>query len=186
LWPVWERFFYIIFSKKESDFSRIFFFDHFSDLSLPGCHFVQKDRCFPPNNTAGGADLGTGRGQTLFNPVQAEIAFNGRFFFLIKLHGPERTGRHTFPAADTVFPFDEHQAPVVSIYGLHRADIPAGRLGAMATIDRDKERAFFIDPDQAGADPELMLLLAGHFTGMTAAAIFFINGQGFLFHIPAS
>jgi hypothetical protein len=134
----------------------------------------------------GGADQAAGRGLVHFQSFITEITFYRNFQIIVKLHGPEGAGSDAFPAADTFFGFDKDDAPVIPFDGLHRAGLLAGGLGAVMTVDGDEEGAFFNHPDKPGADPQVMLLLAGHLAGMATDAVFFKNGKGYFFHDPAS
>jgi hypothetical protein len=97
----------------------------------------------PPDHTAGGADQAASRGLPFCKSLQAKVAFGCYLLGIIKLHGPKRTGRYTFPTPNAGFFIDEYQPLVISINGFDRAGVLTRRLGTVVTIDRDVQGAFF-------------------------------------------
>jgi len=140
-------------------------------------HFIQEAFGISPGDAAGGTDQAAGRGLALPKPLYAEVALGGGLPGVIKLHGPERAGQDAFPAADADFFMDKHHPLLIPVDGFNRAGFLAGRVGTMMAIDGNKGRAFLHHPDKPGADPEFVLLLAGHFAGMAATAVFLENSQ---------
>jgi hypothetical protein len=68
--------------------------------------------------------------------------------------------------------------------GLHRTGVPAGRLGALAAVNRNEIRAFFYNAYQPGPDLQGVFLFAGHFASMASHAVIFFDNQNMLSHFP--
>jgi len=131
-----------------------------------------------PGDAACRAYSAAGRGLVIVQALAAKIAFYSKLLAVIVLHRPEWTRFQTLFAADTKRLVNKHHTPFVSGYGLDRTGIFTGCVGTVVTVDGIIIRGVFNYAYQSGTDAQLMLLLAGHFTGMTAHAFFFIEHQG--------
>jgi hypothetical protein len=113
---------------------------------------------------------------------KAKVALDSDFQFFFVLHGPERAGVNAFPTTDAQIFVNQDDATFISGNGVHRAGVPAGRLGALAAVNRNEIRAFFYNMYQPGADVQAVFLFAGHFTGMAPHAVIFFDNQGAFSH----
>ena len=100
-------------------------------------------------------------------------AYYGHFLVIVILHGTERTGFHTFLAANAKLTVNENDTPIVAHNSLYRAHILTRCVGAMVTINRFKIRGIFNDPHKPGAYAQAVLLFASHLTTMTAHTVIF-------------
>jgi hypothetical protein len=98
------------------------------------------------------------------------------------MHGMERACVNTFPATDAQIAVNQNDATIIPGNGVHRAGVPAGRLGALAAVYRNEIRAFFDNVYQSGADVQAVFLFAGHFAGMAPHAVIFFDNQDAFSH----
>jgi hypothetical protein len=117
-----------------------------------------------------------------FQPLKTKVAFDRHFHFFFVLHGPERACINAFPATDAQVVVNEDDATFIPGNGVHRAGVPAGRLGALAAVYRNEIRAFFYNVYQPRADVQAVFLFAGHFTRMAPHAVIFFDNQSAFSH----
>ena len=110
---------------------------------------------------------------TVFEPVDAQIAFDSHISIIVILHGTKWACLHTILAANAKLRIDEHDTLIVSRNGINRTCRLTGCIGAMVTVDRDEVRGVFNDPNEPRSHAEPMLLLAGHLTTMAAHTVRF-------------
>jgi hypothetical protein len=130
----------------------------------------------------GWADTQAGRLFPAFQPFKTKVALDRDLHIFIVLHGPERACVNAFPATDAQVVVNDDDATFIPGNGVHRAGIPAGRLGALAAVNRDEIRAFFYDVYQPGADVQAVFLFAGHFAGMAPHAVNLFDNQSAFSH----
>jgi hypothetical protein len=133
-------------------------------------------------NAPGRTDTQAGGLFPVFQPFKAKVALDGDFQFFFVLHGPERACIDAFPATDAQVVVNEDDATFIPGNGVHRAGIPAGRLGTLAAVNRNEVRAFFYNAYEPGADIQAVFLFASHFAGMAPHAVIFFDNQGVLSH----
>jgi hypothetical protein len=117
-----------------------------------------------------------------FQPFKAKVALDRDFQFFFELHGPERACFNAFPATDAQVVVNENDSAFIPGNGVHRAGVPAGRLGALVAVNRNEIRTFFCNVYQPGADFQVVFLFAGHFASMAPHAVIFFDNQGVLSH----
>jgi hypothetical protein len=122
-------------------------------------------------DTTGGADTHAGRLFIVRQPFQAQIALHGDFPLVVELHGPEGTGLQTGLTADTEIIIDQNNTLGVSGDGLFRAGLPARGFGTVMAVLGNILRGILDHPYQPRPYPQVMFLLASHFTGMTTHTI---------------
>ena len=113
---------------------------------------------------------------------QTKAALDRNLIFAVELHCPKGTGLQTFPAADACFFIDEHDTLFVPLNCPNRTYLFTGGICAVMTVDRQKGRTFFNNPDQSRSYTKVVLLFAGNLTGMATATVFFKNSEIFLSH----
>jgi len=69
---------------------------------------------FAPRNAARGTDRVAGRGLTVIQAINTQIALDRGFPVIIILHGPEGTGCQTFLTPDAQIFIYQNQAHVIS------------------------------------------------------------------------
>jgi len=146
------------------------------------CGSLCKSLGIPPENTSGRAYQAACRSFPVFYFFQTKVALDGNLFFAVKLHCPKGTGLHTFPAADAYFLVDKHNTLFVPLNCLNRAYLFTGGICAVTTVEREKRRTFFNNPDESRSYTKVVLLFAGNLTSMATAAVFFENSEIFLSH----
>jgi hypothetical protein len=113
---------------------------------------------------------------------KTKVALDCDFQFFIVLHRLERAGVNAFPATDAQVVVNEDDATFIPGNGVHRAGVPAGRLGAVAAVNWDEIRTFLYNVYQPGADVQAVFLFAGHFAGMAPHAVNFFDNQSAFSH----
>jgi hypothetical protein len=150
----------------------------------PSLSFKHRRHAFiaTQGDAAGRADTQAGGLFSGFQPFQAKVALDGGFQFFFVLHGPERAYLNAFPATDAQIVVNEDDATFIPGNGVHRAGVPARRLGALAAVYRNEIRTFFYNAYQPGADVQAVFLFAGHFAGMASHAVHLFDYQSTLSH----
>jgi hypothetical protein len=109
--------------------------------------------------------------------LYTKITFNGHLALLFELHGTEGAGFYAIPAPDAEICVDQDHALLVSRNGLHRTGIPAGRLGAVVTVDGDILVTGLNNGYHSRAHTQSVLLLAGDLAGVAAHTVFFSDNE---------
>ena len=130
-----------------------------------------------PDNAPGGAGLAAGGCFIICKSVYTKITLDRYFPAIIKLHGPEGTGLHTFHAADTPILINQHNPLIIPENRVHRTCLLTGGLCTVVAVDGIIVRRVFNNAHQAGTDTKPMFLLAGDFAGMAPHTILFIKHQ---------
>jgi hypothetical protein len=119
----------------------------FTMLILPrsGLSFKQRRHAFfaAHGDAPGWADTQAGGLFSEFQPFKTKVALYCDFQFFFVLHGPERACINAFPTTDAQIFINEDDAAFIPENGVHRAGVPAGRLGALAAVNRNEIRTFF-------------------------------------------
>jgi hypothetical protein len=130
----------------------------------------------------GWADTQAGGLFLRFQSFKAKVALYCDFQYFFVLHGPKRACVNAFPTTDAQIFVNQDDATFISGNGVHRAGVPAGRLGALAAVNRNEIRTFFYNMYQPGADVQAVFLFAGHFASMAPHAVIFFDNKGVLSH----
>lgn len=146
------------------------------------CGSLCKGLGISPENTSGRAYQAACRRFVVFYFFQTKIALESNLFLAVKLHCPKGTGLHTFPAADACYLVDEHNPLFAALNCPDRAYLFTGGICAVMTVDREKRRTFFNNPDEPRSYTKVVLLFTGNLTRMATAAVFFKNSKIFLSH----
>ena len=98
---------------------------------------------FSKMNATSGTNTHAGGCFTVCKSFDAKVTLDCYFPVIIKLHGPEGAGLHTFPAADTQIVVNQHDPLIIPENGIHRTCIFTGGFCAVVAIDGDKGGDFF-------------------------------------------
>jgi hypothetical protein len=141
-------------------------------------------------DAVGEADVvSTGRIESVINPMMAKITLGRRLFFIVKANGMVRAFIDAKPTPGTFFVVKDDDSVFPFRYGFHWACLRTWRvIAVLADIHTPHEvelpvhlfRA--IGPDRKVLDATvcidgIVLLLAGHFTGLASPAGIFFDNQ---------